>query len=274
MEKSTVNKTLKQSQKLSILIAQGGLSFCITRDETVLKFEEKLFSEPQNPESLLREIKLVFSQSLADTLNGIANVQVFFAHQLYALVPRDYFDTAHLSDYLKFNTHLLSTDELAYDRLIHTAANLVYIPYTNINNFLVEKFGELTYQHAATHFVDQCLENLNANGEIAYINVYRTHFDLCVFSDKELLLCNSYAYFSSEDLVYYALFAFKQLKLSPEKLTLFLGGLIAKDTRLYQLLYAYIKNIILFTDSSPFTIEDTTLKQSASHRYSFFLNSI
>lgn len=274
MEKSTVNNTLEHTQKLSILIAQGGLSFCITSADAVIKFEEKLFSEPQNPENLLQEIQTVFSHSFAQNLSAISSVQVFFAHQLYALVPRDYFDTAHLSDYLKFSTRLLPTDELVFDRLMHTAANLVYIPYTNINNFLVEKFGEFTYQHATTHFLDQCLESLSSDGEIAFINVYRTHFDLCAFKDKTLLLCNSYEYSAPEDLVYYALFAFNQLKLAPEKLTVFLGGLINKDMKLYQLLYAYIQQLNFYVDSSPFTIQDSGLKQLAPHRYSFFLNSI
>lgn len=269
------DKPAKNAKTLSILIARDGLSFCVSEKSLVVKsFSEQKFSSPQTPENLLKEIQSFFTYSFSEQTSAIGNVKVLYANPLYALVPRVYFDQDHLSDYLKFNTKLLPTDELTFDKLKESEANLVYIPYTNINNFLFEKFGEFNYKHAVSDFVDYCKTQMKTEGVSAYINVFSTHFDLCVFKEGRILLCNSYDYFSPEDFVYYALFAFEQLKLDTETLDLKLCGDLEKESRVFELLYTYIRNVSFMDAPHHLKIEDTKLKQANPYKHLFLLNTI
>lgn len=266
------------SKTLTLLVARDGLNFCVSTEEKVLHFYEKTFADPQRPEDLYKEIKLYFSHTLnQNLLAAIAQVRVFYANALYTLVPQPYFNEDKLSDYLKYNVKLLPTDELAFDELPNLNANLVYVPYTNINNYLFDQFGEFTYQHAVYVFLKHTLkcksDTTNSTTQV-FVNVYNTHFDTCVFQNDKLLLCNSYNYFSAEDFVYYLLFVFEQLKLDTEKLELQLFGAITEDMKTYKLLYKYVRNISFATKEYTYKIEDAELKKAPIHQYQLLLNAM
>lgn len=275
MDAKTTSKKTKHAKTLSILVARDGLSFCVsTQRENVKTFFEEHFSSPQSPENLLKELQSFFTYSFEEKTSSVNAVEVFYANPLYALVPRPYFDENMLGDYLKFNAKLLPTDELTYDRLDAVNANLVYIPYTNINNYLFEKFGEFTFQHAMSRFVKQCKPQSKPKDVSVFINVFTTHFDLCIFKDTELLLCNSYDYFSPEDFVYYTLFAFEQLKLDTDTLDLKLCGELEKDSRIFELLYTYVRHVSWIEPRHDMKINVESLKQAAAHKHQFLLNTI
>lgn len=278
MEKA-IKESKQTKNKLSILIAQDGLYFCITPSSKskVIYFSEKRFSSPQTPEQLSEEVKSFFNQSAHKALlSSISAINVFYAHALFTLIPQQFFSKDNLSDYIKYNIQLLPTDELNYDQLKHTEANLAYIPYTNINNYLVEKFGEFTYQHAASSFIDLSYNTLNAELEEAqaFINVFDTHFYLCIYKNKTLLLCNSFDYHSPEDFVYYVLFTFEQLELDTNSIHLKLSGMIEKDSETFNLLYNYVRHVSFIDGKSSLKIEDPELQSKTPHKHQFLLNII
>lgn len=263
------------TKKLSILIARDGLSFCSSLGgQNVKHFYHKDFSGPQSPARLLEEIQSFFTSPF-DNSPTSGQINILYAHPLFALVPRAYFDNAHLGDYLKFNTELLATDELTYDSLEQEAANLVYIPFTNINNYIFEQFGEFTYEHSVSYFVDQGKAfTQSKKGDYAFVNAYSSHFDLCIFTDGKLLLCNSYDWFAPEDLVYYVLFAFNQLNIDMERINLKLSGHIAKDSPVFDLLYTYVRHVSFFSPGPTPTIEAEDLKKEDLHRHQLLLNTL
>jgi len=267
--------SLNSNKILSILVSRDGFYFCISQDnKKVTAFYQQKFSSPQRPEELLREIRSALTHSFKEEVSSVfIGVKVIYAHTLYALVPRPYFLEEKLSDYLKFNTRLMSTDEMTYDKLITMNANLVYVPFTNINNFLYDQFGQFTFKHAVGLFVDQCKQKEN-EGINVYINVYPTHFDLCVFDDGDLKLCNSFDYFSPEDFVYYVLFVFEQLKLDPETVALFLCGEIDKDSKTFDLLFTYVRDVSFLEKNQGLILKNTPLEEAEQHHYQLLLNDI
>lgn len=270
------NKHLENKSILSILVARDGLYFCIsTGGKKITHFYHQHFSTPQSPEALLQEIKATLTYSFdAAVLEKIDNLKVYYAHPYYALVPRPYFLEEKLSEYLKFNTALLATDELNYDRLAEMNANLVYVPYTNVNNYLLDKFGEFTYQHAVSVFIDQCINSSNKAKQEFFIQVYPTHFDCGVFKEGELQLCNSYDYFAPEDLVYYVLFIVEQLGLDPEEFELKITGDLLPDTETHKLLTTYIRHIQFAPNSLKLELQPETLKNAPPHLYQFLINTV
>ncbi len=276
MAKNQKTDKLNTLKILSILIFRDGLYFFISEnDKKISSFFRRDFSSPKTPEELLTEINAVFKYDLEEEkLKEISEIKVIYAHPYFALVPRPYFLEERLSDYLKFNTKIISTDQLTFDRLKNLNANMVYVPFTNINNYLFEKFGTFSYTHAMTEFIDQCLAQTDKTTTEVYVNAYTSHFDLCVVKKEKLILSNTYDYFAPEDFVYYILFVFEQLNLSTDDVNLYLSGEIEKESKLYNLLFTYIRNISFFSTPHHLTIEDEKLKKAEKHQYQFLLNLI
>jgi len=246
---------------LSILIAQDGLSFCILnkKQNSIENFHTESFSKILNPEKILEELKKAFKfHLLEETKQKITSVKVIYSNALYSIVPHTYFSEENLTDYLKFNIKILKTDFIAFDHIEAIEAKNVFIPYTNINNYLLDNFGEFNYKHASTLFIEQFSEI--ANQTEAYVYVEKNMLSLYIFKDKELLLANSFEYFTPQDFIYYILFCFEQLKLDTEKVRLKILGKINETDSTYNYLYTYIKEIE-FLNTSLLTTNFTNLSQ-------------
>ncbi|WP_292246183.1 DUF3822 family protein [Mesonia sp.] len=275
---TTTNSLQHKDLKLSILISQDGLSFCTLnqKENTVEYFYSKDFIDSLDPEKILDELKIAFKFHLEENIEvRIKDVDVLFANNLYSLVPQVYFSEDQLTDYLKFNTKILKTDFIAFDELTKLSANNVYIPYTNINNYLFEKFGTFNYKHSSTLFIDLCLdqaEKIDAS-EIVFIHLQTKRFDICCVRDKQLILANSFEYYTSQDFIYFVLFTLEQLKFNTEELQLLVSGNVSEIDDTYQYLYTYIKNIS-FLNTSFLTEKISNLSQKVINpKHNLFLLS-
>lgn len=253
MEKQKNNNDITPKNKLSILIDQGGLSFCVSnqiQEKKITSFFKKKFDEILDPPGILEQIELSFEKADLD-LATVEKAQIIFSNSLYAFVPQPLFDENHLSDYLKFNTKILPTDFIAYDELPASKMNNVYIPYTNINNYFFEKLGSFDYQHASSILVKNLLLlEKEDQHETVYVHVFSHHFDVVVIKEKKMILCNSFSFEAPEDFIYYILFIAEQFKLDPEKFSLkFIGG-VSSDSEIYKICYTYIRNCSFLEDEN------------------------
>lgn len=251
MEKPKKTKNTESKNKLSILINQGGLSFCVSNplrktDKTI--FAEKYFGKTLDPVGILEQIELAFEQYNLD-FDAIEKAQIIFSNNLYTFVPQPFFDKEHLSDYLKFNTKILGTDFIAYDELGPLKLNNVYIPYANINNYFFEKFGTFEYQHSTSVLVKNLLAlEKTTEKETVYIHVYSGYFDMMVIQNNKLLLCNTFSFDTPEDFLYYILFVAEQLKIDPNDFPLVFLGAISEKSEIYQTCFTYIRNCSFLED--------------------------
>ncbi|HER39604.1 MAG TPA: DUF3822 family protein [Salinimicrobium catena] len=232
--------------KLSIQVSLNGLSFCAlsSSEERIIFFKEVSFTRKLNPSEVLQQIEKLYDQE--DFLQSEKpEVTVQFSNELYTLVPEKYFDEKNASDYLKFNTRILETDYVAHDRIEGAGIINVFIPYTNINNFFFEKYGEFEYRHCITTLAENFLRENEPQDEVAkvYVNCYTRGYDLVVIKKGQLLLANSFTCHIKEDFIYYLLFTAEQLELDPNEFQLILLGKITANSDYYQIAYRYIKNI-------------------------------
>ncbi len=221
-----------------------GLSFLVSNPNKAeaIYFSEKKFTSQYAPQEILLEIKKEIETN--KTLSQCVEVSVVYANITYTLVPDSLFNENRLSEYLKFNSKILSGDYLAFDTLASQQIHVVYVPFININNYLFETFGSFQYYHAATIFLQYILENQPSKfATRAYIQVHPDHFDLVLLKDGALILCNSYTYKTPEDLAYYVLFAFEQLAVKPDAIQTKVLGHIQEDDANFAILYTYIRDI-------------------------------
>lgn len=232
--------------KLSIQVSLNGLSFCgfSPAEKRILFFRDIQFIKKLNPIQVLQEIEKLYEQE--DFLkHEKPEVIVLFSNELYSLVPQALFDEENASDYLKFNTMILETDYVAHDPIETAQMVNVYIPFTNINNFFFDKYGEFEYQHCISILTEEFLK-LSREQDPAtrvYLNCYTGGYDLLVLKDNQLLLANSFKCNTKEDFIYYLLFTAEQLDLDPTKFELILLGQITEDSEYYKIAYTYVKHI-------------------------------
>lgn len=247
----------KNFQKLSIQVSLNGLSFCVadTVTQKISHSDNVIFTEELNIIEVQNQLHKLFKKHKLGQ-KQFDEVTVVHRNTLFGLVPKALFNPNSLSDYLKFNARVFATDSMAYDEIENQDIVNVYVPYANVNNYVYDVFGEFTFLHNGTVIIQTLLNGYGNHKEaICYAHVSKKQLDICVIAQKKLLLYNSFLYETKEDFAYYLLFVLEQLHVDNNQIPVKLFGAIEEDNPIFELCYSYIKNIVVFTPSSPQHLE-------------------
>ena len=271
----TTNNINKLSHlKLSIQVSLNGLSFCILnlKNNTVEFLHELSFENKLNPGDLLSELQSEFNE--LEKLNQDFNsILVIYNNDLSTLVPKALFNEDNLADYLKFNSKILSSDFITYDEIEQNDTINVYIPLVNINNYIYEKFGEFTFKHASTIFIEQVLKSeKNSIKPKIFINVSKKSFEILAVENGNVSLYNFFEFKTKEDFIYYVLFTLEQLNCNPETIELVLFGDIDSKDELYKITYKYIRFVFFGQRPDNFKYHEQA-QPSNKHSHFLILNS-
>ncbi|PQB04310.1 hypothetical protein BST85_04915 [Aureitalea marina] len=230
---------------MSVQVSLSGLSFLVAdaSNRKAIGRWEHAFDSELTPEQVADELMRQFD--LRPILEGpFEEIKVIHCSELYSIVPSSLFDSRRASDYLKFNARILAGDYLAHDEVSNTDLVSVYVPWVNINNLLFDKYGTFDYYHSVSLMLGYfCYLERAQERTVAYVHSNRNRFDLMIFKGGKLQLCNTYPFRSSEDFVYFLLFALEQLDYSPENIPVVLCGDIEQDDERWELLYTYIREL-------------------------------
>ena len=248
MQQNQRTITEKTYQKLTLKIGLTGFSYRVwdTLQKNIVAFQEIHFDRNDKTKKVEDWYEHAFFNS-TDLRKSYDEVQVIHDNNLNTFVPNALFDEAYLGSYLQYNTKVFETDFFTHDSLEAYGMHNVYIPYVHLNNFLVDKFGQFDYQHAASILVRRLLDlSKNATEKKMFVHLAATHFEIIVLQNQHVLLYNSFDYKTPEDLLYYVLFTAEQLQLNPEQFPLEFLGNISTEYPVFQLVYAYVRNVNLF----------------------------
>ena len=257
-KKSKKNSAFAQHKSLSIQFSLDGFSFCISNSETkeLLLFTKYTFSSSiASPELLLEKIIRIFDTD-KDLQQDFTTVFAVHQNNLATLVPNKLFDRNNLAPFLKYDVKTLKTDFITYDLHTVIAANTVYIPYVNINNYLFQNFGEFEYKHHSTVLIDKLLTySENDSEQQFFVHVSSSHLDVVVCKEGKLLFYNSFSYNTKEDFIYYILFTAEQLQMDPNSFQLTFIGEIEKGSDIYSITYTYVRNIHFMNPMNSFFVD-------------------
>ncbi|MBC5839558.1 DUF3822 family protein [Flavobacterium muglaense] len=247
MSTQNTNITEKKYKKLSIQVSLNGLSFCCfdTLNNTISSFNEVHFG------NFHKGIKIeeLFSNAFQEheALNeSYDEVLIIHNNTLSTFVPEALFDENFIGSYLQYNTKVFPTDFFTFDEISNYHINCVYIPYVNMNNFFIDKFGTFDYKHANSILMTTLLKaSKNIDDKKMTVHFSKGHFEIIVIQNQKLLLFNSFEYNTPEDFIYYILFTAEQLYLNPENFLLELIGDIDTESSFYKIAYKYVRNLSL-----------------------------
>ena len=247
MTEKATNKLISDSiKKLSIQASLNGLSFFVVDgiSKKILLFDEIKFKTSASPYHLLKALKELFEKHKVLEIR-YEEVSVIHWNDMFTLVPKSLFEPNEMANYLKFNTKLMANDEIVCDTLKNQEINVVYVPFTNINNYIFECFGEFEFKHQSTELLQTVFDQKNTE-KTCFVHVGSKTLELAVLDGKKLLLYNQFPYQNQEDFLYYVLFTYEQLDLDTEVCKLQLFGSVAEEDPIFNICHSYIKNVTVF----------------------------
>ncbi|HEY9168831.1 MAG TPA: DUF3822 family protein [Lutibacter sp.] len=256
---------------LSIQLSLDGFSFCIYN-----KVQNKvgvfgLYEFDNNTGSPFKQLECIKELFAQEKLLQLNYKSVFVTHfnNLVTQVPKPLFNKNNLAPYLQYTVKVLENDFIAYDELINSEIINVYIPFVNVNNFLLDIYESFDYKHSSTVLIENLLNQYkNLEGSFCFVNVSGHNFEIVVIKNKKLELFNFFSFTSKEDFIYYILFTAEQLNLNPEEFELILMGDIEKESELYDIVYQYIRNIKFYVPNNA----NLQLNEISSHSHFTLLN--
>lgn len=178
-------------------------------------------------------------------------IVVLHQNNWVTFVPEALFDPNFLGSYLQYTTAVFETDYFTHDFLENYEMHCVYMPFVNINNFIVDKYGSFPFKHSATILVKKILDfSKNMEFPQLFISINQTNFKVIVVKNQKLLFYNVFEYKTETDFIYHVLFTLEQLEINPETIQTNLLGNLNKESDLYKITYKYIRNVNLYSDNN------------------------
>ena len=134
----STNITDKNYKKLSLQVTLNGFSFCIidTLSNEIVVLKEIDFSDfPAT--SKVEDLYWKAFNDYPELKEKYDEVIVLHDSNLSTFVPTALFDEEFLGSYLQYNTKVFETDFFTFDSLPNYEINHVFIPFVNINNYLL-----------------------------------------------------------------------------------------------------------------------------------------
>lgn len=166
------------------------------------------------------------------------------AHNKFSLIPNSIFEEGNKKSLFEFN-HPVNEGEKIYSDNLHgiEARNL----FTISKKLESEARENLTRSHAmhnSTAFIEGLLvANKNNSGKKVFADFHSGYFEIIILEGRELLFSNAFCYKTPEEIAYFILFVYEQLRLNPETIELVLSGNIEKTNKEHALLFTYIRKV-------------------------------
>ena len=264
---NTTNITEKKYRKLVLQVNLKGFVYGVfdTLNDTLISSKEIDFSAYSIASKIEDYFWKAFSEN-PELSSKYDEIVVIHDSDLNTFVPKALFDEPFLGSYLQYNTKVFDTDFFTFDEIPNQEMNNVYVPYMNINNYLVDQFGTFNYKHSSSVLLDKLFGLSKNNDEKqVFIHFYSERFELVVLQNQKLIFYNSYEFTTPEDLIYYLLFAAEQLNLNPENFKLQLLGAIVKESPYFDIAYKYVRHVSLLDISELTKHNDLTTAQNLKH---------
>ena len=221
--------------KLSILLLQNGLSFCI---------KNILDSNIEKEGFISNNEELIFSEKY-ETFDSI---NLAYVNNLNTFVPKSLFDINNMETYLKFNTKVLKNDSFCYDEITNFDIINVYVA-NNIDSKIEQNIEITNKSHFATTLVTKLLEqNKNIATLQFFVHFMNDNFQIIIIENSKLIFYNSFNFTTEIDVLYYILFVAEQHQLNPEDFSLVLLGIIKEESKEYEIIYKYIRNVSFYPE--------------------------
>ncbi|MEC7863975.1 MAG: DUF3822 family protein [Bacteroidota bacterium] len=263
IQASTFNIDLSEQYQLAVQIGLKHFSYCIINSTTnnVEYFNNFIVNDDMiNIINREKNLKLNFASST-----------VAFNNFPCALVPNELFLKKNAKEILELTSNVY--DIIKTDALTEIKAHLVYTIPSVISDIVFTFFPNAKQKAQQSILVKQ-FSKFDNKDDHAYLYINDNILNITAFKNGKLIFNNSFSFDTKEDILYFTLFAFEQLKLDAETVNVTLYGEIIKGDENHQLLYEYIRNIDFGSRPNNLTFSSAFNKLKKHQFYGLFSQTI
>jgi len=235
---------INPSTLLTIKLSSFGATLVLSNslDHSIVQYFHYNFNKKIVPENLSKKLNKILKESEIDQSN-IIDVKLIICNKLSSLVPNNLFEEKLSLEYLKFNSKLLENDFAAHDFIEEIDAVNVYLPYVNVNNYILDNFGSFNFYHYSTLLIKKLIKYNKEKESCLYVNLQEESFQVLIIKKNKLLYYNNFDFNKKEDILYFLLFVIEQNKIDSNKSKLYLIGKIYVKSDVYLLISKFISNV-------------------------------
>ena len=234
------NIGLANSYHLSIQLGIYHFSYCLLNTTTFTYDYVKKYPLSSKENTATAITKIINNDAILKT--NFSSQSVAFVNFPSSLVPNRLYKKEEAETQLSFNSKVKGT--VLADNIVSQKAHLIYSVPESILTIVSNFFPKAKYKAQESILIQQ-YSQLNTEKKKAYLYLNEKKIGITIFNGDKLIFNNSFKYTSKEDLLYYVLFSFEQLKLSTDSIDVTLFGTIEYTDESFNLMYKYIRNIKL-----------------------------
>lgn len=261
IQTNNFNISLASSYHLSIQLGVFHFSYCILNTNTFTYDYVKKYTLSSKDKTAIEIAEIINNDSILK--NEFSSQSIAFVNFPSTLVPNSLFKKEEAKSLLAFNTKIIG--KVLIDSIVSQKAKLIYSVPENILTIIKEFFPKAKYKAQETILIQQ-YNKLNSQDNRVYLYLNEKKVIITIFNGDKLIFNNSFIYRNKEDLLYYILFTFQQLRISTESIDVTVYGDIEYSDEYFSLIYEYIRNIKLGRRPNQFTFPNE-FNSLASHKY-------
>lgn len=226
----------------------------------------------QLPGQLLDKIREIVETH--ETLKySFENTHILWGGLNYTLLPQAMVKEGNNAEYLQFTSTMHAGDKVLSDHITSLDARNIYSIPSILHAGMEQLWPGHHLQHSMSCLVSHLLKNEQDknNSTKAYIQISTQSFDLIIINKGELQYCNTYEHRTSEDLIYYIMFTFEQLKIEIDQCSVAILGELSSDDIIFQYMEKYISQLT-FMQANPACNASAVLQDIPAHRFYNLLN--
>lgn len=203
---STFIDSLSEQYNLSIHLSVDGLLFCITDcKQNILVIKNILLRG-------YADFKRIFADEILFTYK-YNTVNILISNFDKLLIPEEYFDIKNIKYYVSCSIDCNENEIIIYDKIETMQAYMIYKTDAEIYRTLTSIPCKQCNIHSMlakliSHIADKDIANRYTTD--TYVNIYNDYFDILIFKDKSIALCNYFKYTDKTDIVYHVANCIKQ----------------------------------------------------------------
>lgn len=240
----------------------------MTIGQELLTFGETTFDLSRPLGQLTSEVTRFFAEGGIPTF-GLKQAKLIVPSEHFVWVPAHLYDSTRDQQYLDMTAAPESGQCTCHAYSPVLDSYMVFsAPADVVTAFKIALPGiDVVCQHSV--LVNDVLKQRSTMHPVILMHVREGVGDYEAFYGRQLLLSNSYAAASTDELVYHALEVMKKLHMETADMELTICGAVGRD--IYGILQHYFPNVTLYT-GIPFTYSNPQFQQLHTYKYALVLN--
>ncbi len=234
---------LLSKNSLSILITQDGLSYSIY--DKIDKKIQTLVSMQFEANKTNEIRQFVETEGLKDSL--FENVNIVYATKNTTIVPDAIFDENSARNIYALNKRISPDEEIKYSKLPKSQTVILFAVKKEIAAILDELFPRYNMFPQSYPLIETGLTKTKIsekpNRQRMMVQVFEDFFETLVIDKGQIVNYNTYAYKTSNDILYFIINTFEQLGLSQEECEISFSGFIEQDDLAVMHLKKFVRTV-------------------------------